>query len=518
MHCGPAHLPGGRCVTDAAPHGLSITGYYRAGAIGAHNFVKINLVTAVLSVDTRINPRVTCATDFGRHPLGMPQPPPNPFAPHGETLDHQRLCHLLRRAALGVNPSRLHQFAGKTPEQVVDALMAYDPADDRPYSEMISGLSGLLSPVHNPDSAQEWWLMRMLDTPRPLQERVALFWHNHFATSTGKVRQAALVSRQIDLFRRLGLGDFRELLIAVGRDPAMLIWLDGNNNKKGRPNENYAREVMELFALGIGNYTEKDVQELARAFTGWQVLDETAHFMEVGHDAGSKTILGKTGKFQSESAVDLLLQQPAAPRFVAWKLLREFVHPKPEKPHVEHYAGRLTYHRWQIKPVLKEILTSRMFFSDYAYRSKIKSPCELVVGSILALDSRREIKAARQAMNNMGQALLAPPSVKGWDGEEFWINANTVLQRYNFALDLINRQLPKKVLAALEKARATTPAAVVDYFGSTLLDGRIEPAARQKLVGFVSEGGAFRLTEESVRDKVVGVVHLMMCMPEYQLA
>jgi uncharacterized protein (DUF1800 family) len=249
------------------------------------------------------------------------------------------------------------------------------------------------------------------------------------------------------------------------------------------------------------------------------VLDETAHFMEVGHDGGTKTVLGQTAKFDSGSAVDLLLAQPAAPRFIAWKLLREFVHPKPEKPHVEHCAGRLIHHRWQIKPVLREILTSRLFFSDYAYRSKIKSPCELVVGSLLALDARREIKAARQAMNNMGQALLAPPSVKGWDGEEFWINANTVLQRYNFALDLVMRQPPKKTLTSLEKARATTPAAIVDYFASLLLDGRIEPASRQKLIGYVSEGGGtFRVTEESVRDKVVGVAHLMMCMPEYQLA
>jgi Protein of unknown function (DUF1800) len=449
----------------------------------------------------------------------MTQPPGNSFAPFQpspvDAFDHPKLCHLIRRAALGASPARLQEFAGRTPPQVVDALMSYDPADDRPYSEMTAGLSGVLSPVYQPETAQEWWLLRMIDTPRPLQERIALFWHNHFATSTGKVRQASLVSAQIDTFRRLGLGDFRDLLRAVGRDPAMLIWLDGNNNKKGRPNENYAREVMELFALGIGHYTEKDVKELARAFTGWQVLDQTSHFFKVAHDDGVKTILGKTGKFDGDSAVELLLDQPAAPRFIAWKLLKEFVHPKPESSHVEHYGRRLVEHNWQIKPVLREMLTSRLFFSEYAYRAKIKSPCELVVGAILGLDARRDIKSARRFMNNMGQALLAPPSVKGWDGEEAWINSNTLLQRYNFALDLLSMQFPKKTLATLEKAGAAGAAGVIDHFAAALLDGRLDADVRRKLIDRLGPG--FRLSEDSIKGKVFSVVHAMMCMPEYQL-
>src|SRR3954462_2848131 len=155
-----------------------------------------------------------------------------------EPFDHGRLCHLLRRAAIGVSPSRIEAFAGVGPGEAVDRLMGYDPADDRPYDNLLTGLSGSLSAVHNVEEAQRWWLMRMLDTPRPLQERVSLFWHNHFATSTGKVRQSALVSRQIDLFRRHGLGNFRELVLGVTKDPAMLLWLDGSKNKRGRPNEN----------------------------------------------------------------------------------------------------------------------------------------------------------------------------------------------------------------------------------------------------------------------------------------
>ncbi len=358
----------------------------------------------------------------------------------------------------------------------------------------------------------------MLDTPRPLQERMALFWHNHFATSTGKVHQSALVSRQIDIFRKLGLGSFRDLLQAVTRDAAMLLWLDGSHNKRGHPNENYAREVMELFTLGIGHYTEKDVQELARAMTGFQVLDESVEFFKAAFDDGEKTILGQRGKFNDESAIDLLLKQSAAPRHIAHKLLKEFVHPQPMAEHVEHYAQRLVDHRWEIKPVLKEILTSRLFFSDYAWRAKIKSPCELVIGSMLALASQRDTLAARDAMNNMGQTLLAPPSVKGWDGEDVWINANTVLQRYNFALDLVLKQEPAKLLSELEKKDVRTPERLVDEFASRLLDGKLSEAMRGKFVQYLNTPKALKLTTGSVEAQVRGMVHLMMCTPEYQLA
>jgi uncharacterized protein (DUF1800 family) len=454
-------------------------------------------------------------------------PPSDPFSPFvpsaSEPFDHRRLCHLLRRAALGVSTQRLQSRSGQTPSQVIDSLTAYDPADDRPYAELLAGLGGALSPIYNAEDAQKWWLMRMLDTPRPFQERIALFWHNHFATSTGKVRQSALVSRQIDLFRRQGLGNFRDLLLAVTKDAAMLLWLDGSKNKTGRPNENYAREVMELFTLGIGNYTEKDVQELARAFTGWQVLDETVEFVPIAFDDGSKTVLGTTATLNTESAIDLLLNQPAAPRHIARKLLKEFVHPDPSQDHVEHYAARLLHHRWEIKPVVKELLASRLFFSDYAWRSKIKSPCELVVGSMLALDAVRDAAAAQVSMNSMGQALLAPPSVKGWDGGEVWINANTILHRYNFALDLLDRQDAKRAVARFEQQNLRTPEQIVDHLAAVLLDGALPSQAR---TGFLenlkqdenAKPWTFKLTPESFEHRVRGVAHLMMCMPQYQLA
>jgi hypothetical protein len=457
----------------------------------------------------------------------IPPPPDDPFSPFvpsaDQPFDHPRLCHLLRRAALGVSIDRLRTFAGKSPSDIVHSLTSYDPAAD-PFAALIDpSISGQLSVVHTPERAQQWWITRIFDPgSNPFQERIALFWHNHFATSTGKVRQANLVSRQIDLFRRQGLGNFRDLLIAVTKDPAMLLWLDGNKNKRGRPNENYAREIMELFTLGIGHYTERDVQELARAFTGWQVLDESVAFIDVSFDAGDKTILGRTAKFDTESAIDHLLAQPSAPKFVAWKLLKEFVHPKPQAAHVDHYAARLLHHGWEVKPVVVELLTSRLFFSPYAYRSKIKSPCELVVGSVLALDARRDSNLARQAMSVMGQSLLAPPSVKGWDGEEVWINANTILQRYNFALDLINAQKPEMIVSLYEQRGLTSAERIVDHLATVLLDGHLAPYTRARLVDYLNQDEhgntkTFKLTIESFTSRVRGATHLMMCTPQYQL-
>lgn len=456
-----------------------------------------------------------------------PPPPEQPFAPFvptaDEPFDHRRLCHLLRRAALGVSPDRIAAFAGQSPSQIVQKLTEYDAGHD-PFNDLLGGLGGALSVVHSPEDAQRWWLMRMLDKDaRPFQERIALFWHNHFATSTGKVKQANLVTRQVDLFRRLGLGNFRELVLAVTTDPAMLLWLDGNKNKRGRPNENYAREVMELFTLGIGHYTEKDVQELARAFTGWQVLDESVEFIPISFDDGPKTVLGKTANFNTESAVDLLLNQPSAPKFIAWKLLKDFVHPRPMQGHVDHYAGRILHHKWEMKPVVVELLTSRLFFSDYAYRSKIKSPCELVVGAIVALEAKRDTTYARQSMNNIGQALLAPPSVKGWDGEEVWINAQTILQRYNFALDLLSRQDAGKTEAQFRARNITTGEQVIDHLAAVLLDGELPKSARVRLVDYLNQDAngntkVFKLSKESIEDRVRGAAHLMMCTPQYQLA
>jgi uncharacterized protein (DUF1800 family) len=242
--------------------------------------------------------------------------PSNPFSPYvpssAEPWNVRRAGHLLRRARFGANADLLDETVGQSPSQAIDRLFDYDPAVD-PLNDLINQLQGFVS-FKEIKAVQEWCFYRMLNNAHPLQEKLTMFWHNRFATSAGKVDFPQLMHNQMELFRRQGLSHFRDLLDDVGHDPAMLIWLDGQYNRKGKPNENYGREVMELFTLGIGSYTENDVKQLARAFTGWQINFDKAFLNKLYFDDGKKTIFGETDVFDSHSAVDLLLRQPHAAR------------------------------------------------------------------------------------------------------------------------------------------------------------------------------------------------------------
>jgi uncharacterized protein (DUF1800 family) len=392
---------------------------------------------------------------------------------------------------------------------------------------MVDGLEGFVN-LTEPRSVASYWFYRMLNTPHPLQERVALFWHGRWATGAGKVENGRLMQGQIQTFRQLGLGSFRELAVAMGRDPAMLIWLDGQTNRKGKPNENYAREVMELFTLGIGNYSEHDVKELARAFTGWRVSEEQASFDPKQFDAGEKEILGQKGKFDSESAVDVLLSQPAAPKHLARNLLIEFVHPEPLDEHVDHYAKRLLDHQWNVKEVLREMLASRLFFSDWAYRARIKSPVELTTGAALAMGGKANTDFLREQAARLGQSLLYPPNVKGWPGDQTWINSNTVLLRFNFAMAIATQRQREFVRKSeldswLTRHNIKTANDVIDHFALVLLDGHLPDDAREQFLDYMNrdqkgETKTFKLNNETINSKVRGVLHMMMTMPEFQLA
>ena len=444
--------------------------------------------------------------------------------------DTRWLAHLLRRTCFGVTVGRLEQFAKKSPGDVVDWLLGYDPEAD-PLNHLIEELDGFVTPFNKPEQLQGWWVYRMLKTSRPFQERIALFWHNRFATSVGKIENVRYMHQQIELFRRLGIGNYRELLIAVGRDPAMLLWLDGGQSKKGKPNENYARELMELFSLGIGNYTEQDVQEAARAFTGWTIRGNEGVLDPLRFDGEEKEVFGVRGAFNDEEVVDLILQKPIASRFLARKLLQEFVLPDPAPQVVEHYATRLLAHRWEIRPVLMEMLTSNLFYSDLAYRAKIKSPAELVIGAVQMMQEmggKASVEVAVKSMAAMGQALLLPPSVKGWDGEQAWINANTMLVRMNYALGVTvqkGREFSRKsdVRGFLEKRDLTTAEAILDHFARVLLDGDLPAGVREKLLAFLradakGKPADFKFGSESVHTRVRPMMHMMMATVEYQLA
>jgi uncharacterized protein (DUF1800 family) len=279
-----------------------------------------------------------------------------------------------------------------------------------------------------------WWLREMTITASPLTERMTLFWHNHFVSAQPKVPWGQLMYRQNVLLRRHALGRFDELLHAVARDPAMLVYLDTALNRRGAPNENFAREVMELFTLGEGRYGESDVKEAARAFTGWSFDPETGEFVfrRLLHDGGDKTVLGRSGRFDGDAVLDILLAEPATAEFVVAKLWREFVSPTPDRARVRPIAARFRTD-WRIDGVVRSLLLQPEVVERTEDNALVKSPVELVVG--LLRQSGGELVApvaAAVAVAGMGQNLFSPPNVRGWPGGEAWINTTTLLARKQF--------------------------------------------------------------------------------------
>ncbi len=279
-----------------------------------------------------------------------------------------------------------------------------------------------------------WWLAEMLATPTPLTERMTLFWHNHFTSSLQKVRSPPLIYRQNVLLRRHALGNFGELLHAVSRDPAMLVYLDSATNRRGQPNENFAREVMELFTLGEGNYGEQDIKEAARAFTGWSIDPGTGEFLfrPRQHDDGVKQVLGRTVR-SGDELLDVLLAHPATAEYVAARLWREFVSPQPDADELKRIATAFRSSGYSIQTALRELLLSAQFWAPENRGSLIKSPADLVVGTMRQLGiGVNDPLPFVFLMRAFGQDLLSPPNVKGWPGGEAWINSTTLLARKQF--------------------------------------------------------------------------------------
>jgi len=288
---------------------------------------------------------------------------------------------------------------------------------------------------------RHWWLDRMMNGPAPLLEKMTLFWHGHFATSVQKVRDGYFIWLQNDTLRRNALGNFGALVKKISRDPAMMVYLDLQQSRKEQPNENWARELMELFTVGIGNYSEQDIRESARAFTGYR-LDMTTQqfrFAPFQQDKGVKNFMGRTGAFSGDDIIDILLQQPACAQFIGRKLWRYFVEDDPSPQVVDVIAERIRAHNYDMRPVLREMFSSAEFYSDRVMRTQIKSPVQYIVQTSKLLEAQLPSPiVAQNAMRQMGQILFAPPNVKGWDGGRTWISTSTLLSRYNFANYLIN--------------------------------------------------------------------------------
>lgn len=438
----------------------------------------------------------------------------------------QKVAHLLRRAGFGASLKEMEEAKRAGYAATLEKLLGFEGIPDPVEGDLADVQEGLLD-MKSIEDVRTAWVYRMARTVRPLQERMTLFWHNHFATGAGKVEQAQLMHRQITLFRRFACGNFRSLLLEVSKDPAMLIWLDGRFNKKGLPNENYAREVMELFTLGIGNYTEKDVKEVARAFTGWNLRDGGFYFDAGQHDGGEKTILGKAGNFDGTDVVDILASHPATAKRLSQKLFREFVGPEPDDKTVEALSAEYFRSGYDVRSMLRVLFTSSAFLSDGAQWARIKSPAELAIGAVRAMPALVPVKYVPGSLRRMGQDLLSPPTVKGWDGDKAWLSTTTVMNRFNFARDLgpgYNNQpsqaLPPAQLVA--EYAIDTPEKLVEHMLQRFGPLEVSDEAKAKLAEYVKaqEGGKGPVfpAPQTFDTKVRGLAHLVMSLPEFQLA
>jgi len=395
-------------------------------------------------------------------------------------------AHLLERAGFGGTPEDIARLAAMSPAEAVRSLVYFDKVDNshlKPFEH-----SGIHDPGIEPfpesrpaatDRAKEtgesmgvkvkpagnrrlqpvankffywlrasvletnrvsyWWANRMLTSNAPLQEKMALFWHGHFANNEDKVRDYRKLLIQLELFQSKGTGSFRDLTVAVAQDPAMLTFLDAGKNVKGAPNENFAREIMELFTMGVGNYTEKDVREAARAFTGWNYADTKFVINAAQHDDGQKTFLGRTGNFDGVQIIDIIMEQPVTANYMAGKIYRYFVRQELD-PAVQAKLGDvLRKNRYQIAPFLETVFLSKDFYSPSSVGAHIQSPVQLAVSTYkkLGLKAVPGVPDFNSATGALGQRLFAPPTVAGWAEGRSWITPGLLLERGNFARDIL---------------------------------------------------------------------------------
>lgn len=431
--------------------------------------------------------------------------------------DRRRAAHLFRRAGFGANSAELDEAASMEPAAVVEQLVEPASAGSSEASDPASNaLARAVLATGDPHQLGAWWAYAMLDTAAPLVEKMTLFWHGHFATSADKVTDAELMFRQNRLLRQYALGDFAALTHAVAGDPAMLIYLDSATNRKAHPNENFARELMELFCLGEGNYTERDIQELARCFTGWEIRQRSFRFNRYQHDTGEKSILGRTGSFPESEAVDVVLAQPAATQFIAGKLFRYFVadEPAPTAALLQPLADSLREHDWDVRAVVRRILGSQLFFSNIVRGRKVRSPVDLVIGLLRPLQGTTNTYQVAEDLERLGQGLFFPPNVKGWDGGRTWINSASLLDRSNAVGSLLRNSKTRfggQDLAEYLSRNDASPAATLDQLAELLLAVPLHQATRDRLLD---------LSERSNKDRNqrwIETLHALATLPEFQL-
>ena len=399
------------------------------------------------------------------------------------------IAHLMRRAGFGANREQIGMHANAGYQSTVEALL-YPGEEDRMDDLLIRRFHPELSGMMGPNAPGQNWLYRMATTSAPLREKMALFWHGIFATGYAKVIHGKALSDQTRMFRTFGMGSFKDLLIQLSKDPAMIIWLDNQDNHNGAINENFGRELLELFTMGVGNYTERDIKECARAFTGWTIANR--EYMELrsqrdsdwpygriawhfkyypeDHDDGEKEFLGQRGRFNGEDIIHIICQQEATARFISRHLYSFFVSDEPPVPEwrytpptnpeaIDELTRVYFDSNYDISAMLKALFNSSYFQSQDSWYSKVKSPVELVAG-VLRLTGefnrpRREIIDRYFQASYMGQFLNNPPSVEGWHQGTDWLDTGTLVERVNFASQQIGDSTKPGIQAMIERIAST---------------------------------------------------------------
>jgi uncharacterized protein (DUF1800 family) len=470
------------------------------------------------------------------------------------SITYAEAAHLLRRMGFGGPPEEIDDLASRGREGAVDHLINYRRVNNRALDDALAA-GFTASTFFGPFDIERWWFTRMVFTRRPFEEKMTLFWHNHFATSYAKVPYPFMYAQNKTL-RKYALDQFDNLLLNVAKDPAMLVWLDGILNVLGRPNENWARELQELFTMGVNdavtgepNYTEKDVKEIARAFTGWKFKIKRGDIyrpkftvVAAEHDNGAKEVYGRTANFTGEDIITMICARPATGRFLVKKLFEFFVYPlgagAEDAATIERFAAVYAGSNHSVEALVRAIFTSDEFFGERARMALVKSPIEYMVGAIRMLGARYNPgnnEAGRpdfllpSLSARMGLELLNPPDVAGWEQGLGWLNTSTIIERFNFANYLvINRppseSLPGGWLTPSQIKKYTAPGAqqTVEKFLSLLGPLDVGPETVRVLAEYLQtdDGGGridFVANDETVDKSVRGLIHLILCMQEFQL-
>ena len=470
------------------------------------------------------------------------------------------IAHLLRRAGFGATPDELDRAVEVGYDATLESLL--NPVEDIELPlDLIRRYFVDQSDLRNQQACAAHWMYQLVYTRAPLREKMCLFWHRVFATGAHKLIQGRVVLNQIDMFREYGLGQFDELLLQLSKDPAMLMWLDNQDNHADSINENYGREILELFAMGVGNYTEEDIKECARAFTGWRVVNpdymsikmrnNTARpygyiswqfeYDDDDHDHSEKTLLGESGNLNGEDAVAIICRQDATPRFIARHLYHFFVAdevPVPQWPHVppkdpeaiQAMVDAYFDSEFSVTAMLRALFTSDFFKSESARYARIKSPAEMVVGTLrlaggLEVPSSDAYTAAATCAN-MGQSLLNPPSVDGWQGGEEWINTGAYVQRVNFASKTLDDPDKPGIRSIIERVKMSagggelTAEELVDRCLEILGPLETSASTRQGLITFAAKHGDVSFADDeavsNAERAIVSVIQLIVATQEYQ--